>query len=532
MSEFKRCVINEGIHPVLIPFFKNRGIKTCDALFKILHPDIAQLHSPFLMKDMDRAVVRLKKAISHKEKILVYGDYDVDGITSTALLLRMLKELGNEALYYIPNRIEDGYGMNTEGIKYAKEKGIDLIITVDCGIKAIEQIKYAHSLGIDVVITDHHLPGDKLPPAEAILNPHRNNDDYPFKELSGVGVAFKFLQGVFGAKRQESLLWNLDLVALGTLADLVYLNDENRIFVKFGLRILEKGKNIGLYALKEQIKLLSRKITEDSIAFELAPRLNSAGRLGEAEAGVKLLVTDDIKMGRKLVSKIETMNLTRKKIQNRMVSEAINIIRMNIEPTNVVYSRDWHRGVMGIVASRLVEEFNEPFVVFAVDRDTAYGSGRSVDPINIMDILDESKELFLKYGGHPQACGITIEKDKLPEFSKRFTQGVQKRLNNASYSHGRKNAKIDNELVLTDIDDKFINSLEILSPFGEGFSPPVFLMKDVKICGDKNPVVCQENRKIKVNRFSIKNIPKNRNINIIGHIDLSREPVFRIINFW
>lgn len=534
MNEFQKCVINESIHPVFVPFFKNRGIKTCDALFKILHPDIDQLHSPFLMKDMDSAVARLKKAISLKEKIMVYGDYDVDGITSTSLLLRIFKKLGNEALYYIPNRIEDGYGMNMEGIRYAKEKGVDLIITVDCGIKAIEQVKYAHSLGIDVIITDHHLPGDELPPAAAILNPHRKDDEYPFKDLSGVGVAFKLLHGILDKQHQDSLLWNLDLVALGTLADSVYLYDENRIFVKFGLRILEKGKNIGLCALKEQIKLLSRKITENSIAFELAPRLNSAGRLGEAEAGVKLLVTDDIKIGRKLVSKIETMNLTRKKIQNRMVSEAANIIRMQSEPINVVYSRNWHRGVMGIVASRLVEEFNEPFIVLTVDRDTAYGSGRSIGPINIMGILDENKGLILKYGGHPQACGITIEEDKLPEFSKRFTQGVQERLNNISYPSHRRDLKVDNELLLTDIDDKFINSLDMLSPFGEGFSSPVFLIKDVKICGNKNPVICQGDKKMKIHRFSIRNIPQNKNVNIIGNIDLDEDinkPVFRIMNF-
>ena len=533
MSEFQQCVINEGIHPAFIPFLKNRGIKTCNELFKILHPDIDQLHSPFLMKDMGKAVARLKKAISYKEKILIYGDYDVDGITSTALLMRILKKMGNKALYYIPNRIEDGYGMNIDGIKYAKEKGANLIITVDCGIKAIEQVRYAHSLGIDVIITDHHLPGEKLPAAVAILNPHRNGENYPFKELSGVGVAFKLLQGIFDSQNQDSLLWNLDLVALGTLADSVSLYDENRIFGKFGLKIPERGKNIGLYALKERVKLLNKKVTENNIAFELAPRLNATGRLGEAETGLKLLVTDDINIGRKLASEIETMNLTRKKIQNRMVLEATNIIQMKIEPINVVYSEDWHRGVMGIVASRLIEKFHEPFIVLTMDGDNAYGSGRSVEYINIMEILDECKDLLLRYGGHPQACGITIEKDKLPVFSKRFTQKVQKKLNNLPYSHHKRIPRIDNELLLSEIDNKFIDSLDVLSPFGEGFSSPIFLIKDVTIYGNKNLIIKQGDRKMKIDRFSIKNMPQNKSISIIGNIDLNTdtdEPIIRVIS--
>jgi len=528
MKEFQKCVVNEGIHTILVPFLQNRGIKTCDELFQFLHPDINQLHSPFLMKDMEKAVSRLKRAIAHNEKILVYGDYDVDGITSTALLLRMLKKLGNSALYYIPNRIEDGYGMHIEGIKYAKEKGVNLIITVDCGIKAVEEVRYARSLGIDVIITDHHLLGDKLPPAIAILNPHSPNDNYPFKELAGVGVVFKLLQGLFDKTSQELLLWNLDLVALGTLSDAVSLYNENRIFAKFGLRILKKGKNMGIYALKEQVNMLNKKVTEENIAFKLAPRLNATGRLGKAEIGLKLLLTDDIKTGRGLAREIETMNLTRRKIQNRMTSEAIDIVRMKNEPINVVSSLDWHRGVIGIVASRLVERFNEPFIVIAMDGDTGYGSGRSVEYINIIEVLNGCEELLLKYGGHSQACGITIEKQKLQEFSRRFTQEVQKRLNNTHKSI----LSVDNEILLSDIDDELIHSLEVLSPFGEGFSPPVFLLRDIEICGSNPLLACKSKKRIKIDTFSIPNIPSHQNINLIGNIILNphtNKPRFRVI---
>ncbi len=532
MTDFQQCVLQEEIPSSFVPFLESRGIQSCSALFKLLHPDIDHLYSPFGMKDMHRAIVRLKKAISSNEKILIYGDYDVDGITSVALMLKMLKKLGNNALYYIPNRLEDGYGMSIEGVRYAKEKGVKLIITVDCGISAADEIKYADELGMDVIVTDHHKVSEKLPPAYAVLNPHRQDDNYPFKELAGVGVAFKLLQGLYEGTDMKTLLWNLDLVALGTLADAVSLRDENRIFAKFGMRILKKGTNAGIYALKDVAGALGKKITEHLVGFYLAPRLNASGRMGNADKGLELLMTGRPDKAKRLSKDIEMLNIKRKDIQNRMTAEAIKMAKINGKVVNVVFSSRWHRGVMGIVAARLSEKFNEPFIVMTAGKNgEVSGSGRSVKYIDIVDVLKECDDLLISYGGHSQACGVSLEKDRLPEFTERFTTIIKTKLRNEKV---RKTYKVDSEISLDVIDNKFLDTLDILSPFGIGFTSPIFLVPDVKICRNKGWYACQGNKRIKIDVFRFNDISQNERVNIIGNVGIdvkTGDPIFRLMDF-
>jgi len=531
MTDFQKCVLQEEIPPSFIPFLENRGIRNCASLFKLLHPDIDHLHSPFEMQNMDRAVARLKKAISSNEKILIYGDYDADGITSVALMLRILKKLGNNALYYIPNRLGDGYGMSIEGVKYAREKDVKLIITVDCGISAADEIKYANELGMDVIVTDHHKVLEKLPPAYAVLNPHRQDDNYPFKELAGVGVAFKLLQGFCEGIDMKTLLWNLDLVALGTMADAVSLRDENRIFAKLGMRVLKKGANAGIYALKDVAGTLGKRMTEHLVGFYLTPRLNASGRMGDADKGLELLMTSSPGRAKRLSKDIEALNIKRRDIQNRMTAEAVKMVKMNGKVVNVVFSSHWHRGVMGIVAARLSEKFNEPFIVMTAGKNgEVSGSGRSIDYIDIVEVLKECEDLLISYGGHSQACGVSLEEDRLPEFTERFTTFIKKKLRNEKV---RKIYQIDSKISLNDINDKFLDTLDILSPFGIGFSSPVFLISDVKICRNKGWYACQRDKRIKIDAFRFNDISQNQRVNIIGNIGTdvkTGDPIFRVMD--
>lgn len=475
-----------GLDRIITKILFNRQIDTPAAIRQFLNPSLSDLQNPFDMHDMDKAVERILDGLRENEKMMVYGDYDVDGITATSLLYLVLNKLGAQVSYYLPNRLVEGYGLSAEGIKEASAKGVSLIISVDTGVTAVEEVKYARSLGIDCILTDHHEPGEVLPDAVALVNPKQKECHYSGGDLSGVGVAFKLTQALYQRLQQDEseLEEHLDLVALGTSADIVPLVGENRILTKFGITQISRTTKPGLKSLAFVSGLMGKEIGTGQVVFILAPRINAVGRLGDAEIAIKMLTTRDEKLGAEIARKLDTENQRRKDIDERTLNEALEQIRQTVDLEDdraiVLASEGWHQGVIGIVASRLVERYHLPTVMIAIDNGEGKGSARSIPGFHLCDALRECEDLLLRYGGHKYAAGLTIKPDKIDSFRERLKKVSKKMLSEDDLI-----AKlyIDTEIELSQISNAFLDVLETFAPFGPQNMRPVFLTRNCEILG-------------------------------------------------
>ena len=463
-----------SMSPILAGLLIKRGITTESAAKRFFRPQLADLINPFLMKDMYVAVDRLNDAMGRKERILVYGDYDVDGCTAVALVYKFLQQFYSNIDYYIPDRYDEGYGISRKGIKYAHDTGVKLIIILDCGIKAIEMITYAKSIGIDFIICDHHVPDETLPPAVAILNPKRDDDAYPFKQLCGCGVGFKFMQAF--AKNNgipfSRLIPLLDFCAVSIAADLVPVVDENRILAYHGLKQLNQNPSIGLKAIIDICGLNGREIAMSDIIFKIGPRINASGRMENGKESVDLLVEKDFSMALSEAHHINEYNEQRKDIDKQMTEEANQMHHSSI----VLYDENWKKGVIGIVASRLTEIYFRPTVVLTRDGDFATGSARSVIGFDIYAAIKSCRDLLLNFGGHTYAAGLTLRWDDIPEFRKRFQHYVEEHI---QPEQTEAFLNIDAEIDFKDITKRLHNDLKRFSPFGPCNQKPLFYTKAV-----------------------------------------------------
>ena len=461
-----------------------RGVSTPEQAEAFFTPSLADLHDPFLMPDMDKAVTRLNKAMGAKERIMIYGDYDVDGTTAVALVYKYLQNYYSNVEYYIPTRDDEGYGISIKSIDYASENGVKLIIVLDCGIKAIDEIEYAASKGIDFIICDHHVPDEILPPAVAILNPKMPGSTYPCKYLSGCGVGFKFMQAFAqsnGLGIHNELESMLDLVAVSIAADLVPMVGENRIMAYHGLRRLNSNPNLGLRSIIRLCKLTNKEITISEVIFKIGPRINASGRMQSGMETVDLLVSRDLHEAFEKGKDIDQHNRERKEIDKKITDEANALIEKNVNIANgkrsiVVYNRDWHKGVIGIVASRLTELYYKPAVVLSQANGLATGSARSVQGFDIYAAVNSCRDLLENFGGHPYAVGLSMKEENIPEFTRRFEEYVAANiLPNQLEPH----LDIDAELEFADITPELISFLKKFNPFGPGNQKPVFRTRNV-----------------------------------------------------
>ena len=469
-----------NLNKVIGEIIVNRHVVNDEDVRIFITPTRDDFHDPFLFKGMDVAVERIIKAINNKEKILIYGDYDVDGITSTTVLKKYLMDRGISVDTYIPNRLHEGYGLNKNAIDTIKERNIDLIITVDCGISAIEEVDYAVSLGMDVIVTDHHEVGEKLPNALAVIDAKRKDNTYPFRSLAGVGVVFKLIQALsikLEIKPEEYLKY-LDLVCVGTISDIVPLEGENRTIAKLGLMLIKVTRNLGL---RELIKSSGYKeIDSNTISFGVAPRINACGRMGHEEEALKLFLAEDLESATKITKELNEYNTLRQSTEKAIYEEAVQEIdRNHLDEKNsiVLGGKGWHHGVIGIVSSKVTDKYYKPSILLSFEDDIAKGSGRSVPGFDLYEGLTKCEDLLEKYGGHSMAVGLTLKKENLEKFKERFEQIAKE-----------KNIKelvpiiyIDDELKLKDINMELVKSLSILEPFGEANKVPLFLIRNLKI---------------------------------------------------
>ncbi len=463
-----------------------RGIENYDNAKTFFRPTIDLLHDPFLMKDMELGAERLALAIRKSEKVLVYGDYDVDGTTATSCLYTFLKEFGVEADYYIPHRFKEGYGINPEGIQYAHEIGANLIVSVDCGITAINEAIEIKEKGMELIICDHHTVGDAIPDAAAVLDPKRPDCDYPFDGLSGAGVGFKLIQGTL--KRlglPDSIAYKfLDLVAISIASDIVPIIDENRILMKAGLQMIQSSPRVGIKALMELIKMPIQDITTSKIVFSIGPRINAAGRMGDASTAVKLMIAESYSEAKALAYELESINLKRRDKDSLTMEEALAQIDDDLDmdeiSTLVLYKEDWHLGVIGIVASRLVDMFHRPAVMLSNVDGKIKGSARSIKGFNIYDAMKQCEDLLEQFGGHEFAAGLTLQEKNLPEFRRRLNQIAYRGLSGSKFDP---ELSIDCKLDLGEIDMKFWKLLAQFKPFGPANLRPVFVSEGVEAVG-------------------------------------------------
>ena len=451
-----------------------RGINTFDKAKKFFRPKLEDLYDPFLMKDMDIAVDRIQNAISKKEKILIYGDYDVDGVTSVALVYSYLVKNYSNVTKYIPDRYKEGYGISRQGIDYAKSEKVHLIISLDCGITAIDKINYANELEIDFIICDHHIPLEKLPNAIAVLDPKRKDCKYPFKDLCGCGIGFKLIQAlaVIDNKPFDDLIVYLDLVAIAIAADIVPIIDENRVLAFYGIKQINKNPRTGL---REMINSVKSKIKINDLIFRIAPRINSSGRMDKAISSVELLIQKNDKNLDDLSEKIELLNTERRIKQEIIINEALEEIKNQKQKqtfSTIVYKEDWHKGVIGIVASKLMDYYYKPTVVLTKSEDLIVGSVRSVKGLDIYNVLKKCKNVLIQFGGHKYAAGLTLNKNKLNEFKKMFEENVK-----SSISEDQRIRSIyyESEIKFAEITHKLYRILEQLAPFGPKNSKPLFV---------------------------------------------------------
>lgn len=466
-----------GISPVLARLLVRRGIETPVEAKKFFRPQLPDLHDPFLMNDMDVAVDRLNEAMGKKERILVYGDYDVDGTTSVALVYKFMQQYYSNIDYYIPDRYEEGYGVSIKGIDYAIETEVKLIIVLDCGIKAVEEITYAKENGVDFIICDHHVPDDVLPPAVAILNPKREDNTYPYIHLSGCGVGFKFMQAFAMNNGIEfhNLIPLLDLVAVSVASDIVPIMGENRILTHHGLKQLNSNPSVGLKAIIDICGLTEKDITVSDIVFKIGPRINASGRIQSGKEAVDLLTEKDFSVALEKANQINQYNETRKDLDKNMTEEA-NIIVTDLDGlaerrSIVIYNENWHKGVIGIVASRLTEVYYRPAVVLTRTDDMATGSARSVTGFDVYKAIEHCRDLLENFGGHTYAAGLSMKVENVPLFTKRFEDFVAEHILPDQLS-----PVIDIEAVIDfrDINAKFFTDLKKFNPYGPDNSKPVF----------------------------------------------------------
>lgn len=469
-----------NLNKVIGKIIVNRHVVNDEDVRIFITPTRDDFHNPFLFKGMDIAVDRIIKAINNKEKILIYGDYDVDGITSTTVLKKYLMDRGISVDTYIPNRLHEGYGLNKKAIDTIKERNIDLIITVDCGISAIEEVDYAVRLGMDIIVTDHHEVGEKLPNALAVIDAKRKDNTYPFRALAGVGVVFKLIQALsikLEIKPEEYLKY-LDLVCVGTISDIVPLEGENRTIAKLGLMLIKVTRNLGL---RELIKSSGYKeIDSNTISFGVAPRINACGRMGHEEEALKLFLAEDLESATKITKELNEYNTLRQSTEKAIYEEAVQQIEKNHLDANnsiVLGGKGWHHGVIGIVSSKVTDKYYKPSILLSFEDNIAKGSGRSVPGFDLYEGLAKCEDLLEKYGGHSMAVGLTIKKENLENFKERFEQIAKE-----------KNIKelvpiiyIDDELKLKDINMDLVKSISILEPFGEANKVPLFLIRNLKI---------------------------------------------------
>lgn len=489
-----------GISPVMAGILIRRNITTESAAKRFFRPQLNDLINPFLMKDMDVAVDRLNDAMGRKERIMVYGDYDVDGCTAVALVYKFLQQFYSNIDYYIPDRYDEGYGVSYKGIDYAHETGVKLIIILDCGIKAINEIEYAKSLGIDFIICDHHVPDEVMPPAVAILNPKRPDDSYPFKQLCGCGVGFKFMQAF--AKNNgipfSRLVPLLDFCAVSIAADIVPVVEENRILAYHGLKQLNQNPNIGLKAIIDICGLNGRTITMSDIVFKIGPRINASGRMENGRESVDLLVEKDLGSALKEAKHINEYNEQRKDIDKQMTEEANQIVA-KIESQNrrssiVLYDENWKKGIIGIVASRLTEIYFRPTIVMTREDDLATGSARSVTGFDVYSAIKSCRDLLINFGGHTYAAGLTLKWKDVPEFTKRFQKYVDEHI---QPEQTEAILNVDAVIDFKDITRKLHSEIKKLSPFGPQNPKPLFCTTDVYDFGTSK-VVGREQEHIKL----------------------------------
>lgn len=500
------------ISPTIVEILIRRGHTTEEEIYDFLHPTVRNLHDPFLMKDMRRAVERVIQAIRNKEKILIYGDYDVDGVTGTSLLIRLLKHIGADVFCYIPHRRREGYGLSLEGIRYAIQHYVNLIITVDCGSGSADIITEALKNHIDVIVTDHHEVKTELPCDTPFLNPLFDN--YPFKHLSGCGVAFKLALGIvkkLGLSERE-LFWEFDLIALSTVCDVVPLTGENRVFVKHGIRCIRKSRNKGIRALLEVSGIKEKDIDTYHLAFVLGPRVNAQGRLEDARLAVQLFITEDEQEAGLIAKKLSTENQKRMEIEKKIVEEA-DILAEELKGKYglVIDSKDWHPGVIGIAASRLAEKFYRPTVLISIIDGIGKGSGRSIPEFHLYNALKECEEMFLSFGGHNFACGITIDPANIEKFKKSFNEIAKRELEKEELVS---KLHIDATISLKNITPKLVKELSLLTPYGIANSNPIFLSRKLQVVGYPNLLknqhlkftIREENKVIKAIAFRNKEL--------------------------
>ena len=482
-KQFQTLADKLDINPRLLTLLLQRGIDSFEKAKHFFRPDLADLHHPFLMKDMDKAVQRIEKAVALSENILIYGDYDVDGTTAVSLVFSYLRESYSNVATYIPDRYDEGYGISYRGIDFALDNDFSLIIALDCGIKAIEKVAYASEKGIDFIICDHHRPGEQLPGAVAVLDPKRTDCDYPYKELCGCGIGFKLIQALASTKGQsiQDLSHYLDLVAVAVAADIVPITGENRILTYFGLRQLNTNPRTGIRALINELKKESLSITD--VVFIIAPRINAAGRMKHGNHAVELLIENDFDKALEFAAQIEKFNADRKNLDELITAQALQQIEKNNELNNftsVVFQDDWHKGVIGIVASRLIETYYRPTLVFTKNGTKLAASARSVSGFDIYNALEACSETIEQFGGHKYAAGLTLLEENYLRFKEQFEEVVKTTIHPDLMSP---QLKLDLEISLSDITPKFYRILKQFAPFGPGNMKPVFVVRNVRDTG-------------------------------------------------
>ncbi len=481
----------QGIGPILARLLAQRGITSFEEARTFFNPSLAHLHDPFIMKDMDKAVSRIEKAIKNEEKILIYGDYDVDGTTSVALVYSFLYTIHKNIDYYIPDRYNEGYGISYLGIDFAAEHGFSLVIALDCGIKAVEKIEYARQKGVEFIICDHHTPGDRLPGAIACLDPKRSDCSYPEPNLSGCGVGFKLMQALSIKRRMDTahLYSFLDLVAVSIASDIVPITGENRILASLGLEKLNREPGIGLRNIIKVANMEGRHLSISDIVFKIGPRINAAGRIESGKDAVALLISRNDTQASHMSLNINVCNETRKDLDRTITREALELIdsdeAMKARKTTVLYDPNWHKGVIGIVASRLTESYYRPTVILTLSKEMATGSARSVEGYDLYAAIDSCSDLLENFGGHRYAAGLTLKPDNIAAFTERFEKVVSETI----LPHQLiPQIEVDEEIHLGDITPKFYKKLKRFSPFGPENLKPVFVTRSVMDYGTSKAV--------------------------------------------
>lgn len=478
-EKIKELTMKTNLSSLLVNILINRGITTVEEVELFLNPTRNDFHEPFLMPDMEKAVNRILKAIENNEKVIIYGDYDADGITSITVLKKFLKERGLDVSEYIPNRLSEGYGLNKNAINKIHEQNYTLMITVDCGISANEEIEYATELGIEVIVTDHHEPGEEIPRCVAVVDAKRKDNKYPFNQLAGVGVVFKLIQAISNKLNLDAkeYLKYLDIVCVGTISDIVPLVDENRVIAKLGLKLIPMTKNIGLKTLVKSIGY--KNIDSTSVSFGVAPRINACGRMGKQEIALKLFLTDDKKEAEEITEILNNYNVERQQTEKEIFEQAVSEIkRANVdEPCIVLGKEGWHHGVIGIVSSKVTELYFKPSILICFEGEEGKGSGRSIPGFDLHEALMNCSTYIEKFGGHSMAVGINVKKENFEKFKKDFEEYAQ----NQGIRDIIPIVKIDEETSLKEINLQTVKDLSLLEPFGEANKVPIFLIRNLKI---------------------------------------------------